>query len=214
MLWIALHLPALSIETLAATLPGASDELPLALMDARSLLAVNRAARSLGVKPGMKRATALALAPQLVLGPADAQRDAQALLAVAHAALAFTPMVSIQPAADPAGPGDTVLLEVQASLRYFGGPAALLRRLLAALAPLRHRVHSVSAPTAQAAALLARIHPRLDCADLAASRAALDAAPVWLLGPGREHWEALQQTLRPAEITQAGLHVEQHAVRC
>ncbi|MEO7150414.1 MAG: DNA polymerase Y family protein, partial [Burkholderiaceae bacterium] len=52
--------------------------------------------------------------------------------------------------------------------------------------------HSVSAPTAQAAALLARIHPRLDCADLAATRAALDAAPVWLLGPGREHWEALQ----------------------
>ena len=192
MLWIALHLPALSIETLAASLPGASDELPLALMDARSLLAVNRAARSLGVKPGMKRATALALAPRLVLGPADAQRDAQALLAVVHAALAFTPIVALQPAADPASAGDTVLLEVQASLRYFGGPAALLSRLLAALAPLRHRVHSVSAPTAQAAALLARIHPRLDCADLVASRAALDAAPVWLLGPGREHWEALQ----------------------
>ena len=192
MLWIALHLPALSIETLAATLPGACDELPLALVDARSLLAVNPAARSLGLKPGMKRATAQALAPQLVLGPADALRDAQALRSVAHAALAFTPMVSIQPAADPARPGDTVLLEVQASLRYFGGPATLLRRLLAALAPLGHRVRSVSAPTAQAAALLARIHPRLDCADLAATRAALDAAPVWLLGPGREHWEALQ----------------------
>jgi protein ImuB len=40
--------------------------------------------------------------------------------------------------------------------------------------------------------LQARIHRRLDCADLAATCAALDAGPVWLLGPGREHWDALQ----------------------
>ena len=46
--------------------------------------------------------------------------------------------------------------------------------------------------TAQGAALLAKIHARLHCADLAATRQALDAAPVWLLGPGREHWDALQ----------------------
>ena len=30
------------------------------------------------------------------------------------------------------------------------------------------------------------------CADLAALHPALDAAPVWLLGPGSEHWDALQ----------------------
>ena len=192
MLWIALHLPSLSLETLAATLPAGSDERPLGLLDGRALVAVNRAAHALGLRPGMKRATALALAPQLALGDIDAPRDAQALQAVAHAALAYTPLVTLQPAADPAASVDTVLLEVHASLRYFGGAPALLRRLLESLAPFGHRVHSVSAPTAQAAALLARIHPRLDCTDLAAARAALDAAPVWLLGPGREHWEALQ----------------------
>jgi protein ImuB len=107
-------------------------------------------------------------------------------------------MVVIQPpdAAAAAAPADaaahTVLLEVQASLRYFGGLPALLQRLHAALAPLGHRLHTVSASTALGAALLARAHLHLDCADLAATRRALDAAPVWLLGPGRVHWEALQ----------------------
>jgi protein ImuB len=196
MLWIALHLPQLSLESFAATLPAALAAGPLALIDAtdaqRLITAANAAALALGVQPGMKRATALALVPQITLGQADAARDAQALSAVAHAALAFTPMVAL---AEPAGrhrASDTVLLEVRSSLRLFGGLAPLLRRLQAAAAPLGHRVHLVVAPTPLGAALLARVQRRLHCADRVALRDALEAAPVWLLGPGREHWEALQ----------------------
>ncbi|MEP7099591.1 MAG: DNA polymerase Y family protein, partial [Burkholderiales bacterium] len=198
MLWIALHLPLLSLESFAATLPHEAGEQPLALMDAHTILAVNAPARALGVQAGFKRATALALAPQITLGLADPVRDALALTAVAHAALAFTPTVVIQPASDAASsntPDDTqhtVLLEVQASLRYFGGLPALQQRLKDALAPLGHRLHIVSASTPLGAALLARVHPNLDCADLAATARALAHAPVWLLGPGRRHWEALQ----------------------
>ncbi|WP_235580384.1 hypothetical protein [Rhizobacter sp. Root404] len=148
MLWIALHLPALSLESFAATLPhDAARPPPLALLDGHAISAANAAARALGVKPGLKRATALALAPHITLGQADPQRDAQALSAVAHAALAFTPTVVIQPPSE-AAPDDTphtVLLEVQASLRYFGGLPVLLKRLHQALAPLGHRVNSVSA---------------------------------------------------------------------
>ena len=194
MRWIAIHLPLLSLESFAATLPPAPGEPPLALMEVHTVVSVNAAARALGVRPGFKRATALALAPRLVLGQADRARDAQALSAVAHAALAFTPSVSIQPpsAATPDDAAHTVLLEIQASLRYFGGLAALLQRLHDALAPLGHRVHIVSAATPLGAALLARVHTRLDCADPAATRTALDRAPVWLLGSGRAHWEALQ----------------------
>jgi protein ImuB len=195
-LWIALHLPLLSLESFAATLhhgPGAAvAEPPLALMDARCIVSANTPARALGVQPGLKRATALALAPQLVLGQANPARDAQALTAVAHAALAFTPSVVVQPAGGQAQAPDTVLLEVQRCLRYFGGLQALLQRLHLALASLGHRVHTVSAPTAQGAALLARVHRQWHGADLNTLRAALGAAPVWLLGPGREHWEALQ----------------------
>ena len=195
MLWIALHLPLLSLESFAATLHAetatTADPL-LALMDARCIVAANPAARALGVRPGLKRATALALAPRLVLGQANPARDAQALMAVAHAALAFTPGVVVPPIDDPAAPPHTVLLDVQRSLRYFGGLPSLLQRLQQALAPLGHCVHVVSAPTAQGAALLARVHHEWHGADLAALRTALAAAPVWLLGPGREHWDALQ----------------------
>ncbi len=223
MLWIALHLPSLSLESFAATLPTgidariATDEVakattveasstpnkpptssadalprPLALVDAQRIASANGAARALGVKPGLKRATALALAPQIMLGQADAKRDAEALRAVAHAALAFTPHVVLPRLDHPADSPFTVLLEVEPSLRYFGGLAALKERLLQTLEPLGHDVHGVSAPTAQGAALLARRHRHFEAADLAAARCALDALPVWLLGPGREHWEALQ----------------------
>jgi len=195
-LWIALHLPSLSIESFAATLAevdaGAEGpKRPIALVDAQRISATNAAAQALGVKPGLKRATALALAPRIVFGQADAARDAEALLPVAHAALAFTPKVSIQPGHDGAGP-DTVLLEVQASLRYFGGLDRLLKRLDAAVGRLGHAMRVATAATAQGAAVLARLPLPPHCADLAQTRRALATVPVWLIGPGREHWEALQ----------------------
>ena len=94
MRWIALHLPLLSLESFAATvcregLPEASP-MPMALLDAQRISSANATAQALGIRPGLKRATALALAPQLILGQADSQRDAQALAGVAHVALAFT----------------------------------------------------------------------------------------------------------------------------
>ena len=192
MRWIALHLPRLSLETFVAAAPP--DGRPRVLVDAQktAVVAADAAAQALGIEPGQKRATALALAPQALLGQADAARDLAAVTAVAHAALAFTPTVVLQPADDPAAAPDTVLLEVQSTLRLHGGLDALLRRLREALAPLAHRVHGVDAPVPQGAALLARLHRRLHCADRAALHAALDEAPVWSVGPGREHWEALQ----------------------
>src|SRR5918993_1314731 len=98
MLWIALHLPLLSLESFVAALPPDDDDArAVALMDTHHIVAANAAARALGVKTGLKRATALALAPNIVLGQADATRDLQAITAVAHAALAFTPSVTLEP---------------------------------------------------------------------------------------------------------------------
>lgn len=190
MTWIALHLPLLSLEAFAATLPSSQALQPIALVDAHRIASVNAAASALGVRAGQKRATALALAPDILLGQADPQRDAQALQALAHAALAFTPAVSIQPRAE-AGP-DTVLLEVSTTLRYFGGLEKLLQRLLRAVEPLGHRVQVAVAPTPLGAALLARVHRRIRCDDPVALREALSAAPLWLLGPGQAHREAFE----------------------
>jgi protein ImuB len=193
MRWWALHLPLLSLEAFCATLPAEQAARPVALVAAHRITVINTPAAVCGVRAGMKRATALALAGDLLLAEASPARDTAALHAVAHAALAFTPAVTLHE-------GQTVLLEVQGSLRLFGGPAALQQRLLAALAPLGHRVQMAAAPTCVGAALLARWWPREahdlvlgpHATDESALQALLAPAPVWLLGPGREHWEALQ----------------------
>ena len=188
MLWIALHLPQLSLESLAAALPAELRQMPLALVEARQIAALNASAQAAGIRLGMKRATAQGLAPQLVTAPADPVRDAQALQAVLHAGLAFTPSVAAQPP-------QAMLLEVQASLRYFGGLAALLQRLRAVLAPLGHVLQIASAPTAQGALLLARRAApggECHCADRVALQRALAGAPPWLLDAGRAHADALQ----------------------
>ncbi len=194
MLWFALHLPLLSLEAFCATLSPQAQQRPVALLAGHAISAVNAAAAQCGIRPGCKRATALALSSQLLLAEADAQRDAAALLAVAHAALAFTPSVCLHD-------GQTVLLEVQASLRLFGGAAALLARLQQAVQPLGHQLQLAAAPTALGAAVLARWHPPAvqgpqvlgpQASQRAALQRLLQAAPVYLLGPGREHWDDLQ----------------------
>ena len=96
MLWLALHLPLLSLEAFRATLPASAAGRPLVLVDGHRVSAVDALAAERGIRPGIKRATALALAADLLAAEADAARDAAALQAVAHAALAFTPMVALE----------------------------------------------------------------------------------------------------------------------
>ena len=83
MLWIAVHLPQLSLESFAATVNPAWRDRPMALIEAHRITQVDARAAQLGIQPGAKRATALALAGDLVLGQADPARDAQALQAAA-----------------------------------------------------------------------------------------------------------------------------------
>ncbi|MET0382654.1 MAG: hypothetical protein ABW032_04445, partial [Burkholderiaceae bacterium] len=195
MLWVGVHLPALSLESFIATLglgmvddaagrqgaamaagPSDPDPVdpvgPVALIDRQRLVAVNGAAREGGLRPGQKRATALGLVPHARLGEADAARDAAALQAVVHALMAFTPAVSV------AG-RHVVLAEVQASLRCFGGLARLLERLRAGLASLGHRVRIACGPTPKAAEWLATWRADFPPPDTKAGwRAGLGALPV------------------------------------
>lgn len=191
MLWLGLHLPVLSLESFLATLGPEAAAGPVALLARQRVVAVNAVAQSLGVRPGMKRATAMALAPRLLQGAADAQRDAQALRAVAHALLAFTPTVVPVP---PQG----VLAEVQASLRCFGGTAALWQRVQQALQPLGHQVQMAHAPGPLGAELLACWQH-----DPGVPRHQTRAA---LAVPGDPAWAQLHQRLAPlpAECLLAG----------
>jgi protein ImuB len=203
MLWLALHLPALSLESWAATRAPDATGRPLALLHEHRVLHADAQALARGVRPGMTRATALALAPELLLGAADARRDAQALRAVADVALGFSPAVAWVPP-DPASPHARpalvgVRLEVQSCLRCFGGLPALLARLRASLVPLGHRVQIASAPTALGAALLAGWRDDLALGPHSSGPGArtalqglLDTAPLPLLVPDGGAAAALQ----------------------
>lgn len=197
-MWLAVHLPWLSLEAWLATLPAAQRARPAVLVAAHRVQAANRAAADGGVRPGLKLATAQALVADLQVGQADAGRDAQALQAVVHGALAFTPSVCTE--------GHTVLLEVAASLRYFGGLAALQKELCDTLEPLGYPLRLAAAATALGAALLARWRGGPAAADAAGGpravsvralslpvlQAVLDDAPLRLLAAGREHAEAFE----------------------
>jgi len=179
MLWIALHLPQLSLDLIEATarhaeqitgvtsLPGT----PIAIGDRLSILNVNHCAQQAGVHPGMKRATAQALAPDIQLIDYDPVREQQALRSLACRVLRLTPSVSFTPpplpgkkplAVDDAplpAPGQAgLLLEVQASLRYFGGLPALLAQIENELQLLGFHANCGLAPTPTAAWLLAQYH--------------------------------------------------------
>jgi protein ImuB len=202
MLWIGVHLPALSLESFVATLApqlpadapvvdgaaAAHPVGPVALIERHRIVAVNAAARDGGVQVGQKRATALALAPQTRLGEADPGRDEAALMAVAHVLMGFTPAVSIA--------GDHVVLaEVQASLRYFGGLPRLLHRLRAQLAPLGHALQIACAPTPQGAQWMALLRDEIETT-LANSRtdwrARVGAVPVDRMAAAAPHLAALE----------------------
>ncbi len=234
MTWVALHLPRLSLEAFMATTGPTVAGRPVVLLDGATVVGADATALARGIRPGLRRATALALAADLVAGHADPVRDRRALAAVVHAALAFSPTVTVQPwpddrdatASDDTPP--TVLLDVSTTLAYWGGrdqpPARqrdrLLQRLQAALSTLGHALQVATAPTPGGAAVLARrarlvattpADPRapllrqpaaadlieaaagaLHAPDRVALGRALDASPVWLVGPGRSHWDALQ----------------------
>lgn len=189
MLWIAVCLPELPLEACAA---GAA---PFAIGDAQRIVHVNRAAAAAGVTPGMRRATAAALCPRLVLRARDPAREQAALEAVACWALRFTPNVALVP--PPQDPLDDeapagVLLEVGGSLRLFGGRARLLATLRKGLVEQGHAARVATAPVPHAAWILARAGDGLVARGVPELPQVLSPLPVWLLGPGRAQREALR----------------------
>jgi protein ImuB len=159
MMWLAVHLPLLSLDALgpwperAGSDPnGSGPALAAMVIEQHRVHVCSAPAYALGVRPGLRAATAGAFAPQAISLPRDEGREAVFLAALALALARLTPQVSI------AAP--MVLLEVQASLRLFGG-IARLRRLARGIARAAGAtvVRLGVAPTPLAAALLARGRP-------------------------------------------------------
>ena len=225
--WVAVTLPNLALESwllarLGATgpQPEPAADRPHALLQQHRITAVDEAARALGVIPGQKRATALALAPGLQLLPVDRERQTRALRSAAWAAQAYTPQVCFW--------GErTILLEVSASLRLFGGLPQLLAGLLQDVQALGHQAVLGVAATPLAAAWRAGF--RADQPEggetletgwqalestqiaMAATREALAGLPVAVLrwGGSAAVWTDQPATPTPwpwAELQSMGLH--------
>ncbi len=176
MLWCALYLPDLALQVFTR---GRSDSAPLAVLGPRPrqrVVGACPAAVACGVEPGLGRAGALALAPALLLVDRDPGLERAALVEVASWAARFTPSISLDSSA--------VLLEVQASLRLFGGVPPLCEAILGGLGELGFDGRLAFAPTPLAACWLARFAPGSQVCEGPALLAAIDALPLAALADG------------------------------
>jgi len=203
MLWIAVTLPGLPLEALRPPLLPAL-EMPqrcMVLAQHNRVTLLDATAAALGIQVGMSRTHAQALVPDLLLLGADPLREHEALAAVALALLRYTPRVVLTEA-------HTILLEVSASLRLFGGIRRLWRALSETLDGFAYRSVLACAPTAWGSWLLAqaRVHTQMQAvgARVGASlryrvlRAGmltrmLERLPVALLPAAAPHLMALEQ---------------------
>ncbi len=145
----------------------------------------------LGVRPGSTRSHAFALAPQLTLLAVDIREEQNALEAVALALLAFTPKVVLAHA-------NTVLLEVGASMRLFGGLRALLSRVTSTVKGCGFTSRMGCAPTAWGAWLLAhartrRVARRVRIVKETTLVHVLDELPVSLIPSAHSHGNVFEQ---------------------
>ncbi len=149
MLWLALELPSLPLQI--AERGGASHGALVIGEGAAqrpSVACANAAARAAGVREGQAVAAARALAGSLRVVPRDPAAEKETLERLAAWAGQFTPMVSVE--------AQGIVLEVEASLRLFGGHARLTAAIRRGAGELGFRAALGIAPTPLAARLFAR----------------------------------------------------------
>ncbi|MGH6749398.1 MAG: Y-family DNA polymerase [Methyloceanibacter sp.] len=129
---VSIYLPHLPLDRLKRAGKALTDDRPFALVGSEErgliLTAVNGASAAQGLIPGMGLADARAICPHLLTAPAEARKDAEALLALASwASVRYSPTLNVD--------GDDGLwLDVTGVAHLFGGEAELLADLEARLA--------------------------------------------------------------------------------
>jgi protein ImuB len=173
MLWFALYLPALPLEAWLVAADG-SDPRPCCVVEARRVVLADVAAVALGVEVGMSAASAASLVSGeggLQVFTRSAAREAALVQRLALSLARFTPSVVVQT--------DGVLLEVSSSLRLFGGARALWREVRETARESGVKsLRMAAAPTATAAAVLARAEPASAALRRLDVQQRLDALPL------------------------------------
>lgn len=146
--WLCLYFPYLPLEVYATAAAQQALVISSEAGVRAQVVSLNRAAHTQGLRVGMAVAAASTLVPGLQIHVRDSAAEANALRGVAVWAYQFTSWVSLAPSA--------LLLEIGGSERLFAGHARLIRRIDQGVRALGFRPRLAYAPTAQAAALLAR----------------------------------------------------------
>jgi protein ImuB len=177
--WLCLHFPRLPLEVFAApdNLHEAAAR-PLAIIEQQCVVGANQMAVERGLEFGMALNTAHALCADLLALERQPQREWDMLQQLAHWVYGLTPEVAL--AAD-----NSLLLEIGACRRLYGGIAPLLDIIRRGLHERGHAVVIGLAHTRKAAWLLARReHPPAladDRLEPETVRHQLDALPIELL---------------------------------
>jgi protein ImuB len=154
-LWLCISFPELCLHAV-----GSPRKAPAAVLadekGGAMIYACNAKAGHAGVSPGMPLNAALALCPNLDIRQRQEGAEKALLHARANWALAYTPLVSIEPEG-------ALLLELSGSLRLFGGFEVLRKRLAEELHGSSCCAALASAPFARAALWLARANKDLHC---------------------------------------------------
>jgi len=172
-LWISLYFKYLPIESISISSLKPEAILVEEKRQAR-ILVCNQVAERLGIRPGLSVKAALAMAPELAITHRDIRLEKRVLQRLATWATRYTPAVSIDSS-------NVLLLDVHASLKFFGGLPKLWELLRSDLDRWGYRTIMACAPTALASVWLARTGEHDDRAIPQYSRARLAALPVTCL---------------------------------
>jgi protein ImuB len=153
MLWLALYLSRLPLEVFPS-LPS-----PKAIVSRERVVIADAVASSAGVIPGLRLSEAWAFVPTLAVQQRDLDREQLALTRLACWAGGFTSEICCLPP-------QTLLLEVAASLRLFGGATALFERIVSGCAEQGFAPQAALAPTPLAAQWLALAGDHEPCLDI------------------------------------------------
>lgn len=149
-IWLCLHLPQLALEVFdEGDLRDAGDARPLAVVEQQRVVVINPPAAARGLECDMALNTAHALCPGLLALERQPQREHEALQQLAHWAYGVCPELGLAEA-------NSLLLEIGACRRLYGGIAPLLEIVRAGLGERGHAVALGLAHTRKAAWLLAQ----------------------------------------------------------
>lgn len=148
-LWLAVHLPHLVVEAVADPLAEHAEVVVEARHGRAEIVAANSVARNLGIRAGLTPGAARALIRSLEVVDRSPRAERERLEALAAWADALTPFRSVEPP-------DAVLLEIEGSLRLFGGVAPIKARVMDELGRRALSGRAAAAPTPLGALWLAR----------------------------------------------------------